>query len=398
MKLAIATEEEILRGESTDQYFLTAMKVLERKNYNPHVVMEATVKSFPDARYKFGVLSGIEDVAHLLEGKSVNVYSMRDGDIFFLNEPVLQIEGNYRDFGVYENPILGLISKPSGIATKAARVRIAAGNKDLMSFGTRRVAPQDVIMSERATLTGGFDSTSNVLAAKKLDVRAVGTMPHILLLSYSNGFGDCESAFKAFDEEAEKEIPRIALVDTYGSPKEETLKALKIMGKNLQGIRVDSGELKKIGNELRWELDIRGRKDIKLFASGGLDEYRVKEIAEVYDGFGVGTKIADAPTLDFALKGIEINREPKAKVGNYSGAKCVYRKDFFDTVKLRKAAAPEGYESMLKPLIANGKIVREPEHVYDARKRFLENLKKMPQSLKNLDGIYENRVKYVGGD
>ncbi len=398
MKLAIATEEEILRGESTDQYFLTAMKVLERKNCNPHVVMEATVKSFPDARYKFGVMSGIDDVAYLLEGKSVNVYSMRDGDIFFLNEPVLQIEGDYRDFGIYENSILGFISKPSGIATKAARVRIAAGNKDLMSFGTRRVAPQDVIMSERATLTGGFDSTSNVLAAKKLGVRAVGTMPHILLLSYSNGFGDCESAFKAFDEEAEKDIPRIALVDTYGSPKEETLKALKIMGKNLQGIRIDSGDLKKIGDELRWELDIRGRKDVKLFASGGLDEYRVKEIAEIYDGFGVGTKIADAPTLDFALKGIEIDREPKAKVGNYSGAKSVYRKDFFDTVKLRKAAAPEGYESMLKPLIINGKIVREPEHVYDARKRFLENLEKMPQYLKNLDGIYENRVKYVGGD
>jgi len=398
MKLAIATEEEILRGESTDQYFLTAMNILERKNYNPHVVMEATVKSFPDARYKFGVMSGIDDVAHLLEGKPVNVYSMRDGDVFFLNEPVLQIEGDYRDFGVYENSILGLISKPSGIATKAARVRIAAGNKDLMSFGTRRVAPQDVIMSERAALTGGFDSTSNVLAAKKLGVRAVGTMPHILLLSYSNGFGDCESAFKAFDEEAEKEIPRIALVDTYGSPKEETLKALKVMGKNLQGIRVDSGELKKIGNELRWELDIRGRKDVKLFASGGLDEYSVKEIAEVYDGFGVGTRIADAPTLDFALKGIEINGEPKAKVGNYSGAKSVYRNDFFDTVKLRKAAAPEGHEPMLKPLIINGKIVRKDEHVYDARKRFLENLERMPQSLKDLGGTYENRVKYVGGE
>jgi nicotinate phosphoribosyltransferase len=252
-------------------------------------------------------------------------------------------------------------------------------------------------MVERAILTGGFDAISNVLAAKKLGVKSVGTMPHILMLSYSNGYGDCETAFKAFDEELEEEIPRIALVDTYGSPKEETFKALKAIGKRLQGVRIDSGDLKKIGNELRWELDIRGRKDVKLFASGGLDEYKVKELSD-YDGFGVGTKVADAPTLDFALKGIEIDGEFRAKVGNYSGAKAVYRKDFFDVVKLRHSDAPSDYEPMLKLLIRNGKIVREPEHINKVRERFLENLKRMPSPMKEIEGGYENRVKYLGGD
>ena len=398
MKLTIASEDEILKGESTDQYFLTTMKVLERKNSNPYVVMEASVKSFPDQKYKFGVISGMDDVAHLMEGKPVDVYAMRDGDVFFLNEPVLQVEGKYRDFGIYENSILGFISKSSGVSTKAARVKIAAGEKTLLSFGSRRIPPQDVIMTERAMLTGGFDDTSNVLAAKKLGLKAVGTIPHILMLSYSNGYGDCETAFKAFDETADESIPRIALVDTYGSHKEETFKALKVIGNRLKGVRIDSGDLKKIAKELRWELDIRGRKDVKLFASGGLCEYKVKDIEDAYDGFGVGTKIADSPTIDFALKGIEINGEPKAKVGNYSGAKAVYRKDFFDVVKLRRAKAPNGYEQMLKPLILDGKIVRKSENIERTRKRFLENLEKMPLSLKDVNGSYEDRVRYVGGE
>lgn len=398
MKFDIATEEEILRGESTDHYFLTTMEVLRKKDVKSKVVMEAAVKKFPDPNYKFGVLSGIKDVAHLLEGKPVNVYAMRDGDIFYLNEPVLQIEGeDYRDFGIYENSVLGFISKTSGIATRAARVKIASCNKSLLSFGTRRIPPQDVIMVERAALTGGFDGISNRLAGKRLGVKSVGTMPHILMLSYTTGYGDCETAFKGFNEVLDDDVPRIALVDTYGSPKEETFKALRSIGKKLHGVRIDSLDRKKVGEELRWELDIRGRKDVKLFASGGLDEYKVKEL-EVYDGFGVGTYIADARTLDFALKGIEINDEPRAKPGNYSGAKAVYRKDFFDIVKLRKAAAPKGYRPMLKPLIINGKVVRKFEHIHKTRERFLETLEKMPSSLKELEGVYENRVKYIGGD
>jgi len=398
MKLSIPTQEEILNGESTDHYFLTTKDILEKKNVNPYVVMEASVKEFPDVRYKFGVVSGIEDVAKLLEGKPVNVYSMRDGDVFFLNEPILQVEGKYRDFGIYENSILGLISKTSGIAAKAARVKIAAGNKTLLSFGSRRVPPQDVIMFERAMLTGGFDATSNVLAAKKLGIKSVGTIPHILMLSYSTGYGDCETAFKAFDETADKSIPRIALVDTYGSHKEETFKALEYIGKRLQGVRIDSGDRKRIGEEIRWELDIRGRKDVKLFASGGLDEYKVRELSEVYDGFGVGTYITDAPTLDLALKAVEIDGEPRAKVGNYSGAKDVYRKDFFDIIKLKNKFYGDDHESMLTPLIMNGKIVRKFESVEKYRERFLENLSAMPNSLKTLDGAYEKRVKYAGGD
>jgi nicotinate phosphoribosyltransferase len=396
MKLAIADEKEILSGKSTDKYFLSTMEVLEKKNADPYVVMEASVKSFPDTRYKFGVLSGIEDIACLLEGKPVNAYSMEDGDVFFLNEPVLQIRGRYRNFGVYENSVLGFISKPSGIATKASRVRIAAKDKTLLSFGTRRIPPQDVVMVERAALTGGFDSISNVLAAERLGVKAVGTMPHILMLSYSNDFGDCETAFKAFDDTLGEEVPRVALVDTYGTPKEETFKALNYIGKRLQGVRIDSGDLKKIGKELRWELDIRNRNDVKLFASGGLDEYKVKDLSDIYDGFGVGTKIADAPTIDFALKGVEINGVPKAKTGNYSGAKSVYRKDFFDVIRLKEHSALEGYEPMLKPLIINGKIVRNFEKIEKTKRRFLENLNSMPQSLKEIEGAYEERVKYVG--
>ena len=398
MKLDIVSEEEILEGKSTDKYFLPTLKVLEEKNRDAHVTMEMIVKKFPEPNYKFGVVSGMKDIAYLLEGKDIDVYAMRDGDIFFPEEPILKIEGSYRDFGLYENPIIGFVSKASGIATKASRVRIAAKDKKILSFGTRRVHPPSAIMVERASMTGGFDGFSNISAEERLEKKAEGPTPHALPLIYSTGFGDCESSYKAYDEVMDGEEPRIMIVDTYGSPKEETFKALDVLKERLEGVRVDSLDRKKVGEELRWELDIRGRSDVKLIASGGLDEYKTEELADVYDGFGVGTRVADAKTLDLSLKVVEVDGVPRAKVGNYSGNKEVYRKDFFDVVKLKKSEVLEGYEPMLKPLIKNGKIVRDFENIGGIRERFLENLEKMPEYMKDLHEPYQKRVKFVGGD
>jgi nicotinate phosphoribosyltransferase len=393
-------EDAILNGRATDAYFLRTFEVLKAKNIDKRVVMEAMVKKFPDNNYNFGVFTGIQEVINLLsyiaenvaESNSLNVWTCADGEIFFPNEPILRIEGKYRDFGIYETAILGFISYASGIATKAVRSRVVAKDKILFSFGTRRLHPSVAPVIERACYTGGFDAVSSIVGAEFMGKKAVGTMPHALMLL----FGNSTDAFHAFDEVLPKEVPRIALVDTYGSPKEETLLALECMGPNLYGVRVDSGDLFKTGKELRWELNLRGREDVKLFASGGLDEYAVQKLVGVYDGFGIGTKVSDAPVMDFALKIVEVDGKPRAKVGNYSGAKDVYRlkDEFRDLVVPKGKEITNGYESLLHQVMKDGKVIKSFESVDESRERVLSRIKRLPDELKSLNRTDDERVKF----
>lgn len=393
-------ENAILNGKATDAYFLRTFKVLKAKNIDKRVVMEAMVKSFPDKNYNFGIFSGIQEVINLLsyiaenvaESNSLNVWAMQDGEVFFPNEPVLQIEGRYTDFGIYETAILGFISYASGITTKAVRSRLVAKDKTLFSFGTRRLHPSVAPVIERACYTGGFDAVSSIVGAELMGKKAVGTMPHALMLL----FGNSADAFRAFDEVLPSEVPRIALIDTFGSPKEETLLALECMGPNLYGVRVDSGDLLKVGKELRWELNIRGREDVKLFASGGLDEYMVQKLVKVYDGFGIGTKVANAPVMDFALKIVEVEGKPRAKVGNYSGAKDVYRlkNEFRDLVVPKGKEITNGYEPLLQQVIKDGKVIKSYDSVDESRERVLSRIKRLPDELKSLYREDGERVKF----
>ena len=393
-------ENAILNGLATDAYFLRTFEVLKAKNIDKRVVMEAMVKSFPDKNYNFGIFSGIQEVINLLsyvaenvaESNSLNVWAMQDGEVFFPHEPVLRIEGRYTDFGIYETAILGFLSYASGIATKAVRSRIVAKDTLVFSFGTRRLHPSVAPVIERACYTGGFDSVSSIVGAEFMGKKAVGTMPHALMLL----FGNSADAFHAFDEVLPKEVPRIALIDTFGSPKEETLLALECMGPNLYGVRVDSGDLLKVGKELRWELNIRGRQDVKLFASGGLDEYMVQKLVDVYDGFGIGTQVANAPVMDFALKIVEVDGKPMAKVGNYSGAKDVYRlkNEFRDLVVPKGKDIADGYEPLLHQVMKDGKVMKSYESVDESRERVLSRIKRLPDELKSLHRTDGERVKF----
>ncbi|MCX8095029.1 MAG: nicotinate phosphoribosyltransferase [Caldisericia bacterium] len=387
----VPTEEEIKQGLCTDAYFVRTEEVLKGLNDETEVTMELMTKKFPDKNYTFGVLAGLYEVAKLLEGLPVDVDAMEEGDFFFPEEPVLNISGKYIDFVRYETSILGFICSYSGIASKAIRVRIAAKNKTVLSFGTRRQHPFLAPTIEYATYIAGFDGVSNVIGAKYLGKEAVGTMPHALILV----LGDNKKAFKSFDEIVDKKIPRICLIDTSGSPITELEDALEVLGKNLKGVRIDSGNLKAIGKEIRWYLNLKGRNDVLIYFSGGLDEYSIVELNDVGDGFGVGTKIADADVIDFALKIIEVNGNPRAKVGNYPGKKQVLRNEKFEDIVTLYGNKKEGFKELLKPLIRNGKLVREIPEPDKVRKRVLENLTLLPDYLKTIVGEKEFPVKLI---
>jgi nicotinate phosphoribosyltransferase len=328
----VASEDDIREGRTSDVYFYRALKVLERVGKERTVVTaEFTAGALPDG-YDWAVLCGLEELLALMVGRRVDVEALPEGTIFprkthsGVPVPVATITGPYAEFGVYETPMLGLLCEASGVATKAARVRRAAGDRRLISFGIRRMHPAIAPMIDRACYVGGLDAVSSLIGADIIGESPVGTVPHALTVI----LGSPEGAFEALAGFEDADLPRIALVDTYYDEKVEATKAAAVI-EGLQGVRLDTpssrrGAFASIVREVRWELDIRGHEDVKIYLSGGIDERQIPElIAAGADGFGVGTSLANAPTVDYALDIVEIDGHPVAKRGKFGGRKRLLR-------------------------------------------------------------------------
>ncbi|MFP3895959.1 MAG: nicotinate phosphoribosyltransferase [Anaerolineales bacterium] len=321
----VATGDEIRAGRVTDIYFERARTAIEARDVDKEVVGEVRVRSLPE-NMPWAILVGIEEVANLLEGLGIQVWSLPEGTVFRAGDPVLTIKGPYTAFGHFETAFLGLICQASGIGTRAARCRLAAGDRTLLSFGARRMHPALAPMIERACYVGGCDGVSTLAAADLMDIPPTGTMPHALILL----LGDTLEAAWAFDEAVSPEVGRIVLIDTLKDEKFETLRLAEAMGERLFGVRFDTpssrrGDLYDLMEETRWELDIRGYDWVKFFASGGLDEENIPGLNPICDGYGVGTSLSNARTIDFAFDIVEIEGSPFAKRGKKGGGKFLAR-------------------------------------------------------------------------
>jgi nicotinate phosphoribosyltransferase len=176
-----ATWKEIKEGRVTDIYFERTKKILEAKGLDLHVRAEFIAHVLP-SNWPWAVLAGVEECAEVLKDLPVDVRMMKEGSIFYTLQPTMEISGKYLDFGQYETTFLGLICQASGIATMAARCKKAAGKKEVISFGARRVHPTIVPLIERNAYIGGCDGVSAVPGAKLIGKEPVGTMPHALIL------------------------------------------------------------------------------------------------------------------------------------------------------------------------------------------------------------------------
>ncbi|NMC59624.1 MAG: nicotinate phosphoribosyltransferase [Candidatus Methanofastidiosa archaeon] len=374
-----ASDEEIKSGKTTDFYFINTKKILNEKDINKDVVVEITASSLPN-NYRWGIMSGLYEALTLLEDYNVDVIGLDEGSLFYPQEPVLTIEGNYRDFCDLETALLGFLCQSSGISTKSARIKKLAGEKPVLSFGVRRMHPTIAPMIDRAAYVGGLDGFSCIGAEKVIGKKASGTMPHSLALI----LGDSKEAFVLFDKIIDKSVPRIVLVDTFCDEKREALIAAESI-KNLTGVRLDTpgsrrGNMSKIIQEVRWELDIRGYKDVKIFLSGGLDEESLKTLNGV-DSYGVGTSVSNAKTIDFALDIVEIEGVPFTKRGKLSGKKTLLRcpKCLSGKITLGKAdekcTCGEKFKPVQKQLMKKGKILIDFEDASEIRNRVLNQIK-----------------------
>ncbi|ADD05768.1 nicotinate phosphoribosyltransferase [Natrialba magadii ATCC 43099] len=353
-------DEAILEGTATDAYFDRTRSTLEYAGKNPHVVAEVTADQFPTG--SFDVFTGVRDVATLFEGRAVDVDALPDGHLFD-GGPVMRIEGPYLEFAELETSLLGFLSQPSGFATAALESRLAAPESTVLSFGARHVHPSIAATVERAALLAGLDGFSHVAAGEILDREAGGTMPHALMFCF--GEGNQAEAWETYDEAVAADVPRIALVDTFWDEKSESLLAAETLGDDLDGVRIDTtgsrrGDFRHIIREVRWELDARGYEDVDIFCSGGIGPDSMRELRDVADGFGVGSHITSADSVDFSLDIVEIEGEPISKRGKLSGVKQVYRTAAGGHhVVLADREAPADATALLEPLVRDGELVRE---------------------------------------
>ena len=365
-----ADPQDILSGKITDVYFDRTVRILKEQGINPVVKAEFIAKNLP-GEWQWAVFAGLEEAMYLIKHLPVKVRAMKEGTVFYPFEPVMEVEGRYQDFCVYETAMLGLICQASGVATKAARFKKLAGERAVISFGARRMHPILAPMIERNAYIGGCDGVAVVKSGEIIGEDPMGTMPHALILC----MGSTVSAIKAYDEVLEPKLKRVALIDTFLDEKFEVLNVAEVMGERLYAVRFDTpssrrGDFYRILEECRWELNLRGYKDIKFYVSGGIKEDDIVGLNPLVDGYGIGTSISNAPVVDYAMDIMEIEGKPFAKRGKWSGSKRVLRcgacekRHIVPYNKAHQQCECGGvFEDILIPVLNNGRyLIDMPPH------------------------------------
>ncbi|MBA2848092.1 nicotinate phosphoribosyltransferase [Thermosulfuriphilus ammonigenes] len=323
--------------------------------------------------------------------------ALPEGSIFFANEPIIEITAPIIEAQLVETYLLNIFNIQTMVATKAARCLLAAPDKTLVDFAARRTQGADASLKvARASYLAGFAATSNVLAGKLFGLPVVGTMAHSFIESFPREIDAFRSFARLFPEKT------VLLIDTYDTlaaaqKAVAVAKELAAKGYRMLGVRLDSGDIASLAKEVRRILNEAGLNYVKIFVSGGLDEFAIRDLLDQgapIDAFGVGTKMgvsADAPYLDSAYKLVRYGRRPVAKLSvgkaTLAGDKQVFRKVedgqmIEDLIGLREEAIPEA-TPLLVPVMKDGKRIFF-EDLATSRARFQQELSQLPEGLKAL--------------
>jgi len=320
------------------------------------------------------------------------VWAVPEGRVVLANEPLLEVTAPIAVAQLVETYLLNQVTFQTTIASKAARCRLAARGTDLVDFAFRRTQGAEAAMAvARTTAMVGFVATSNVEAARRYGLRAAGTMAH----SFIEAFLTEEEAFRAFARDFPDRVT--FLVDTYDTLNgvRTAVRVIRELGlADRLGIRLDSGDLAALSREARRILDEAGLPSVRIFASGGLDEYDLEELTRSgapIDAFGVGTKMgvsADAPYLDSVYKLVEYAGRPVVKLATdkvtLPGRKQVFRGPAGDVIGLRDEDPPPGAEPLLVPVMRGGRRTEPPGTIAEARARFEADLERLPEEARRI--------------
>jgi nicotinate phosphoribosyltransferase len=329
---------------------------------------------------------------------SGDVVAIPEGRLFFKDEPVVEVTAPIIEGQLMESFVINAINLQVTLATKVSRCVHAARGRNVVDFSLRRTQGIDAgLKLARAGYIAGLAGTSNVLAGKIYQIPVSGTMAHSFITSFKEEI----DAFRAFAEAFGDET--VLLIDTYdtaaGAEKAiEVAREMRQNGRRLKGVRLDSGDMTQLSKQVRKRMDEAGLEDVKIFASGGFDEFKIADSLannSPIDAFGVGTKMgvsADGPYTDIAYKLVQYNGRPVLKLS--SGKKTlVAEKQVFrikdeqrlvkDIISLRDRKA-EG-EILLKPVMKDGKRLQPPETLADIRQRFENEFSRLGDEVKAIE-------------
>lgn len=410
----------------TDLYQLNMMQAYEEAGMTDMAVFELFVRKLPPTR-NFLVAAGLEQAVEFLENAAFSdeelawldsqqrfspaflqrlagfrftgdLDAVAEGEIVFPDEPLLRVVAPLPEAQLMETRLINLVHFQTVIASKAARLRLAAGDRRLIDFGLRRAHGAEAgLLAARAGYLAGFDGTATVEAGRRYGIPISGTMAH----SFIQAHDDEVAAFRHFARARPKNL--VLLLDTYDTERAaEKVVALAPQlaaeGIELSGVRLDSGDLGAHARNVRAILDAGGLTQVQIFASGGLDEHKVARLCEggaPIDGFGIGTALTtaqDGPALDCAYKLQEYAGRPRRKLSEgkatWPGRKQVYRRfdaagrpsgDLLTLIDDRQDGMP-----LLRPIMRGGRRIATLPALSDLRATTLERLGKLPAGLQAL--------------
>jgi nicotinate phosphoribosyltransferase len=408
-----------------DQYELTMLRAYEEAGMTGRAVFSLFVRRLPPGR-SYLLACGVDSALGYLErlhfpddvrgylaareeyGPSFadrlggwrfrgDVWAVPEGTPVFQNEPILEVEASLPEAQLVETFLMNQVHLQTLLASKAARVRQAAGDRTVADFGLRRMHGADAgLKSARAFHVAGLDSTSNVLAGRAYGIPVTGTMAHSFVQAHDREL----DAFRAF---AAVYPETVLLVDTY-----DTLEGVRNVirlarelgdGFRVRGVRLDSGDLRDLARRVRAMLDGAGLDRVGIFASGGLDEWSIRELVRggaPIDGFGVGTGMgvsSDAPSLDIAYKLTEYDGQGRLKLSPgkpiLPGRKQVFRVEEGGTavrdVVARADEAGHGRPLLVKMMEGGRRLPAGYADLEVARERARDELARLPERILALE-------------
>jgi len=406
-----------------DQYELTMAQAYVREEMDASATFSLYIRSLPESR-NYYLAAGLDDALRYLENVRFteealayldnlgtfspdfldwltdfeftgDVYAMPEGTPFFPDEPVLEVEGPIVEAQIAETFLMNQVHFQTLLASKASRVVRSAGSSSVVDFGLRRTHGTDAgLKAARACYVAGVDATSNVLAGRVYGVPVTGTMAHSYIQSH-------ERELEAFRSFAECYPDTILLVDTYDTMQgvERVIDLADELGDAFQvrGIRLDSGDLGQLARDARERLDEAGLEAVDIFASGGLDEWAIRDLEAdaPIDGYGVGTRMGvsrDLPGVDMAYKLTEyagagrLKRSRGKKI--LPGRKQVYRiEENGRAVRdvLARAGEDRDGRPLLNKVMQEGKRCDETGDLDHARQRAERERSKLPDRIRSID-------------
>ncbi len=325
-----------------------------------------------------------------------DMWAVPEGTVVFAGEPLLRVTGPLMQAQLVETYLITTLTAQMLVASKAARTVTAAKGRPVFDFGSRRAhGPQAGLLAARASYIAGCTGTSNAEAARLLGIPSLGTQAHSWIMAFS----DEQEAFRKFGVL----FPDTStlLIDT-----RDTLQGARnaiASGAAMQAVRLDSGDLEQLSKQVRAILDDAGRQDVKIVASGDLNEYKIRDLLAAgapIDLFGVGTELVtsrDEPTLSVVYKLVE-QETPQGLLGrfklsrgkkSYPYAKQVYRQQdehgTFCSDRIVKATSVELGEPLLMPVLRHGELVDALPSLEESRRRCADQLIRLPKELLALE-------------